>query len=343
MKIMQKSLVIIGPMPPPHGRISIHINRLSYLLRSDYKITNIDESRLIKPDQFNVRSLNLLSYLKTIAAADIIHVHSGIVLFRFFHFIIAKLMGKSLIVTYHSFAKRKVTIWDKLIVKYSNKIICVSKEIANKLNIHEKLVKEAFLPPNISSEIELPLALSTWIGEMRKQHYIICCANASKLASYNGDDLYGLDLCIESAKILKERQQKVAFIFVVSDKTGDINVNVYKENIKDSKLNGIFYICEEAVSFVRLIEKSDLVLRPTNTDGDALTIREGLFFNKAVIASDVVVRPKGVRLFQSRSAISLSKRIEEYIYDSTSNGLSSYTTGNEYDYLDFYKVKVYSI
>ena len=63
------------------------------------------------------------------------------------------------------------------------------------------------------------------------------------------------------------------------------------------------------MSFVRLINHSDIVLRTTNTDGDALTIREALYFGKTVIASDVIGRPSGTKLFKNRDVDSLIEAI----------------------------------
>jgi hypothetical protein len=83
--------------------------------------------------------------------------------------------------------------------------------------------------------------------------------------------------------------------------------------IKKLNLNECFLLLNENLSFVRLIEQADIVLRPTNTDGDALTIREALYLNKTVIASDVVKRPSGTILFKSRDTNDLEIKIMENI------------------------------
>jgi hypothetical protein len=61
------------------------------------------------------------------------------------------------------------------------------------------------------------------------------------------------------------------------------------------------------------------VLRTTNTDGDAISIREALDLNKIVIASDVVKRPQGVKLFKTRDVNSLVTTIENSIGDRGSS------------------------
>ena len=49
-----------------------------------------------------------------------------------------------------------------------------------------------------------------------------------------------------------------------------------------------------------LFKKINLFIRPTFTDGDAVSIREALSFNCSVIASDVVQRPKSTVTFKNR-------------------------------------------
>ena len=90
-------------------------------------------------------------------------------------------------------------------------------------------------------------------------------------------------------------------------------VEKYKRKIAEYHLEKNILIWEESLSFVRLILESDLVLRATNTDGDALSLREALFFEKTVIASDVVDRPAGTVLFRNRDANDLAKKIEENV------------------------------
>ena len=61
------------------------------------------------------------------------------------------------------------------------------------------------------------------------------------------------------------------------------------------------------------MQQSDIIVRPTNTDGDSLTIREGLFLNKKVLASDVVKRPEGVILFKNRNLNDMEEKLEKLI------------------------------
>jgi len=80
-----------------------------------------------------------------------------------------------------------------------------------------------------------------------------------------------------------------------------------------------FLLINEKASFVKLIEQSDMVIRPTNTDGDSLTIREGLYLNKIVLASDIVQRPEGTKLFKTRDAEDLFEKMKSFITQQNNN------------------------
>jgi len=66
----------------------------------------------------------------------------------------------------------------------------------------------------------------------------------------------------------------------------------------------------QGLSFILLIEQSDIFLRLTYTDGDALTFREGLFLDKKVIASNVAKGSVGTYVFKIRDMKSLMQIIK---------------------------------
>ena len=87
----------------------------------------------------------------------------------------------------------------------------------------------------------------------------------------------------------------------------------YLKSIKEWALDDYILLTCTSLSFARLIAQSDIVLRPTCTDGDALTIREALDLNKPVVASDVVGRPAGTILFKNRDLSDLCDRVVSLI------------------------------
>lgn len=229
---------------------------------------------------------------------------------------------------------------DKIVAQKANKLVFVNKTIA-KLFAINGFIKDAFLPPVLNHESELPAKIKQWIISLKNNKFTICCGNAWKLINNDGVDLYGLDLCIDACKMLKDKGYKLAIVFVVSNVSGDYDINDYLAIIKKYDIEDRFLLVQEPISFVRLIQISDIILRPTNADGDALTIREGLWFNKLVLASDIVQRPPSVKLFKNRDLHSFSNTLIELLKKSS---LPVTTTHNKQEEIsDFYLNTLYTI
>ena len=62
---------------------------------------------------------------------------------------------------------------------------------------------------------------------------------------------------------------------------------------------------------LHLIKKADILLRTTKFDGDAIAVREALFLETPVIATDNRMRPEGVNLIPIHDADALVKTIEK--------------------------------
>jgi glycosyltransferase involved in cell wall biosynthesis len=330
----KKKLLFVGPLPEPKGGVSVHIERLSNLIRNDFKISYIDESKNIKEENFNIRSFNVYQYFKIINDCDIVHIHSGVPFLVFFHSVFSKLLFKKVIITWHNtpFFRNSFTKYlSKIALKIADKVIFVNEESPNILPYSKQyFVKEAFLPPNMEEETALPKLVDDWIEQRRKRNSIILSANAWKLSIFQGVDLYGLDMCIELMN--KIRNDNVSFVFVVGNREECKELfEKYQSKIEQMDLIETFLLTSTPLPFVKIIEKSDIVLRPTNTDGDALTIREALYMNVPVISSDVVKRPKGTIIFASRNQTDLIDKTK-----STLDNINSIKNSLEYENEDYY-------
>ena len=310
---------MLGPLAPPVGGVSIHISRITELLHNDFEFDFIDESRVIKKSYFNIRSLKFFQYFKKVKQTNVLHIHSGNKILRIFHLLAGKLFGKRIILTLHSFVSKTSQFScfiNGMFYRLADTIIVVSPEIEKRLNLpsSKTIVKEAFIPPQNENEPELPFSIRELISKKINEGNTIICANASRLDKHNNQDLYGLDLCIEVAKRLIEKKIALFFIFVVASlEKNAATFYKSKEVIKELGLSEEFILTNESLSFAKLIEKSDIIIRPTNTDGDSLTIREALFLNKLVLASDIVKRPDGVYIFQNRDLEDMEKKLEDLI------------------------------
>lgn len=272
--------------------------------------------------------------------ADIVHIHSGVTLFRALNITISKLLTRKTIVTMHSLSHQTPILIkiNSYFLKLADKVILVSKEIQDSLKVNSPIIKEAFIPPNINNEPELPSHIVQWIDHQRNLKRTILSANASKITLHDNLDLYGFDLCIDALAYLVNNQNlNLCLILIIGTQNNPEDIlESYKATIKKHHLEDRILLSTDKLSFVKIIAESDIVLRPTCTDGDALTIREAIFLNKVVIASDVVKRPLGTVIFKNRDNKDLITKIINNIPNAVENLPSNYNQ-NTKDYLTFYE------
>jgi glycosyltransferase involved in cell wall biosynthesis len=86
------------------------------------------------------------------------------------------------------------------------------------------------------------------------------------------------------------------------------------------------------------ISRSDLMLRTTLFDGDAISVREALYLSTPVIASDNGMRPAGVHLIPKSDLQALLSAIEERLAQPASGKVKSASDdSNLQAVLDFYR------
>lgn len=329
---MKKKVLQIGPYSAVGG-VSIHIKRLSELLKGRYNFQFIDESPVKKNDSniYNIRSKNLIEYYKLLKSSDVVHIHTGIWWLRCIHIINAFVLRKDITVTIHSLSnlKNKFSISiTKLCLLIVDKVVVVNQEIKSIFNLKNSSVIHAFLPPIIDEEEVLPKDVLKIIEKNKGNKIII--SNAFKLVKHNGQDLYGLDLLIDVAKKIKKEQKRYRIIFVIASMSEkDKLYNQYVREIEEQELEGIIYLIPYSISFARLMLESDLVVRATNTDGDALTVREALYLTKPIIASDIATRPTGTILFENRNSEDLFVKINKK-FKSKAIGIEGLKKDNNY-------------
>jgi glycosyltransferase involved in cell wall biosynthesis len=201
-------------------------------------------------------------------------------------------------------------------MKFANSVICVNEDIVRSVGLSNACVKEAFIPPLDDVDVPLPDDVDLFIRS--HDGAVLVCANAYRLTRYEGKDLYGLDQCIELARRLKRAGDDVVIVFVVGTVMSSDEFYWSAEKcIREEGLGDVIKIYPKSLDFLTLMRRADIVLRPTLSDGDALTVREALFFGKPVIASDVVPRPAGTIVYTSESADDLHAKIKGVITQSS--------------------------
>jgi len=144
----------------------------------------------------------------------------------------------------------------------------------------------------------------------------------------DGLNLYGLDMMLQLMIQINKRfpNNKIGLILKVIDKTKTPNfhqsedalwkfkpLDILKQKINEENIQNILIIEEELSQFYPLIEKADIFLRPTLSDGDSVSVRESIYLNTLVIASNAIKRPKVCVLFKNRDQNDFNNKTFEII------------------------------
>ena len=111
----------------------------------------------------------------------------------------------------------------------------------------------------------------------------------------------------------EKNRDTVGFIFFLPQ-IGDTHYfSDLQQRLIDLHLQDNFLFVTEPYPFYPLLLKSSVFIRPTNTDGDAISLREALYFGIPSVASDVVTRPEGTILFKNRNIDDLTVKVQDLL------------------------------
>lgn len=357
---------IIGPYPPPYGGISIHIKRLYQKLKSLNIESNIYCENKINIDNNEIKNLKLKKFILLsifLKKNEIIHLHTSGLKIRLIMSLISFLFSKKLIITVHGVSLEEeynqLNKFGKIIYKFLlNKIsylIVVNSEIKdwcikNEILLNRIEVIPAYINPIVSKNDYLKINKEVWdfIENSKKRNEKIITGNGN-IRFFNNEDLYGLDLLVELIYLLRKNDYKVSLFFALlgyesqSKKERNYFASLL-EKIKEYHIEeNIFIYKIRDTEYYPILDKTDIFIRPTNTDGDAISIREAIYLKKPNIASDIVKRPAGTILFKSREIKDLFKKVKYILdnFDKEKNKLNNIETKEYYEaVLEVYK-KVY--
>lgn len=327
-------IYLVGSYPPPYGGISTHIERLHDHLRKAGLASSVYTLRREATATYGVCVVRnrLILYGKLIAKIltdreAVVHLHTLPVADKLFLGFLGA-VGAKTILTIHG-----DSLWDQLVenriyqLGRLKKIILLSglnridHFIAVNSRIHDFLLSigiseqhidtlPAFLPPVAAQEVDLPMDVVAFLKSGRK----IISMNAYGLVFYKNQDLYGIDMAITLCRRLKDAGMRVGLLCLIGQVGEQQSYFVQlKDRIVAEGLEQDMLLFSRTLPFVPLLRRSDLFLRPTNTDGDAVSIREALHLGIPVVASDVVERPSGSVVFKNRDDDDLLRAVTEVL------------------------------
>ena len=310
----------VGPYPKPIGGISIYVKRMKELMDLLGISNEVWDLSEVKKEEKGVAQTRLRYVpLKLIFRRDIKLIHYNIpgINHKLYIGVFNKLFFKKRkkLLTIHGDSKNLFKT--PLIVKALNSfdgIICVKS--GDKEYLREKGIRipvyevPAFLFPEDEDE---STTIPKYILDFIESKSFVICANASSIQFYEGKDLYGIDMCINLIERLKKNREKIGMVFSMPQINNAQYFNELKNMITSKKIDNNFLFVNEKMELYPIIKRSHLFIRPTNTDGDAVSIREALYYKIPVIASDVVIRPKETIVFKNRDMDDLYNKTAEVI------------------------------
>jgi glycosyltransferase involved in cell wall biosynthesis len=333
-------IVQVGAIPPPFGGVSIYVKRMKDFLDSKGIKNQVWDTSNIKKTENNVinTKLSLVPFRYALNKnIDLIHYNiSGsltknyIGLFNKFFF-----KNKKKVLTNHGdckglFHKNRMLIINSL--NSFDAIICVKsgdKEYLSKEGISSDIYEiPAFLHPTVREKDITEISQKVW--NFIENHKPIISANACQIVFYNGQDLYGIDMCIDLCVNLKKDYPNIGLIFCLPCIGNYKYFNKMKQKILEKEIKNNFLFQTEQCELYPIIQNSSIFVRPTNKEGDAVSIREALYFKIPTVASDVVPRPEGSVLFANRNTTDFTLKVRDVLdnYEKYKNKLKTLTVEN---------------
>jgi glycosyltransferase involved in cell wall biosynthesis len=161
-------------------------------------------------------------------------------------------------------------------------------------------VVPAFIPPVWRAEDEAVIAEE--VRKFCREHHPLIMAVGAPVIWKNTLDLYGIDMTIELVDRLRKDYPNIGVFWSLLNFIGSRPeyADRLRQEVERRGLEGHWCFSDPQPVFYPCYTFADLFVRPTCTDGDALSIREAMHFGVPVVTSDAVPRPDGAILFRSR-------------------------------------------
>ena len=312
--ITNKKIAILGMYPPPLGGVSVHIQRVvDQFLRQNNKVYLFITEQWLRRICFPIYLVKLLIWI-LIKRPQYIYYHSS-----YLNYSIAELVLISLL---KSLLRSSMTVVDHdcrhlytrsdrykqwynwVLQRKECAVVCIGSSTwksytDNGIKPYSCTVEQAFLPPTTTTVHLIVQTYPSSLTTFLRDYTPLIVVSAAHLMLVDGKDVYGLDLCIDMLAGIKGHYPDAGLIIGLPQVNNVHYLHVLKQRMHDKGVAEQIYILHGNKELWPLLQKVDLFVRPTLSDGDSMTVREAMHFTIPVVASDVVDRPDGVHCFKS--------------------------------------------
>ncbi len=316
-------VLLIGDYPPPYGGISVHVQQLAdFLRRQGASCAVLDIERGTDPKPGAIRFDGYFGFLWTLVLFSwrgyVSHIHTNGHNFKSWLAIAATawvgfLFGRRNIATVHSGLMPEYAAGGRgrpLLVRAAvwplGGVIAVNQEI------ERALLQIKVAPSGISVLPAFALGpraevVPAWAGDYRKR-FSPLIASAVYL-----EKEYGTDLLVSACAALRQKYPRLGCIIMGSG----AEEAAIRSQIRAEKGEDFLFLLGNVPHdlCLSLMERSDLFVRPTLFDGDAISVREALALGVPTVASDVGFRPPGTRLFRPGDIADLACQIDRALQE----------------------------
>lgn len=306
-------VLLVGPYPPPFGGIATHVQRLAQAIEAEgltVRVLNHFRTRVASPlIQGDLRRNPVRYwYALRVTQARLVHYH---------HSRWSTLIATAFALSRQDRPVTAITVHDHSLTHYIDGsrplrgwlvqralkcfdvIVAVSPEIARELGGRLRDQPTYVIPAYVEAVRELDTELLSDESSrfLRAGHPTLLVAGYGLMTERTGQTVYGLEFGLDVFIALAEehRHLRLAIFLAQGPRTRAERARLgqLRMAVADAQLGGRFCVMiGEALA--PAFSYDCIFLRPSTTDGDAVSIREALAANTPVIASDVVVRPAGV-------------------------------------------------
>jgi len=295
-------VLLIGPRPPPHGGISVHVSGIHRQLMAAGITCRVLDMNVVRPGfgfawevlryglqgwtlHLHTNGHNLKSWLIALGCGlagqfrggCVLTLHSGMV---------PGYLENSRLSSLHRLGRRRLAA---LTCSLYRQVICVSPEIRSALiSLGAQPQRMDVLPAFLNSEsreVAPEPRLLAWIGRYRPL--------LSTVLFFRPE--YGFDLLIACLARLHRLYPSFGCLVMGSgEQRAEAERRVREAGLEQSVLL-LGDVNHETC--LALMSACDVFLRPTFEDGDSISVREALALGVPVVASRVGTRPAGAILF----------------------------------------------
>ena len=313
---MAHKLAILGPVPPPYGGIAVHVERLiPYLEREgiDFVVYNTGGPTQAPGTIESVAKRKkwwFFRYLLT-AREPVVYMLNVKWQALLGTWALSRLRGKKVVLSLQGDDLRVILDSGSLLVRNmllrtfhaATHVVVASQHLYDHLMslgdfAGKTTIIPAFIPPSRCDGAEA----SDEIKEFCSSHSPVILATGASVPRSNGIDLYGIDMTLELADRLRSEYPKVGVLWSLLEFTSNDPAlsDEFRARVKQRGLEKHWLFSRPLDVFYPVYELVDILVRPTLSDGDSLSVREALHFGVPTVASDAAPRPEGTIVFPNR-------------------------------------------